>query len=148
MATKKPKPIKKSVKDLVEIDLESLAELGIEFVPEQKEETKGPKESRPKAIKVFGRKYRINYIPEYAGMTDMGHCDNTLLLINTKEHQLPIEETDTILHEVIHAIDFTVNTEMTEHQVRTIATGLLGVLQDNPEFAKYLIEKKQPEFDD
>lgn len=123
------------------IQLEDMLEkFGVIFEPE----TKSAKEEikRPNSVRVFGRNYSLNYVPEYMGLSDMGTTDNHNLLINIKEHQLPLEEADTILHEVIHAIEYVMDLEMSEHQVRALATGLLGVFQDNPKFARYIVEPK------
>lgn len=58
---------------------------------------------------------------------------------------------DTLLHEVMHAIlaqqgRTTFGNEEEELYVRALATGLMGVLQDNPDFAQWLIQPiKKPE---
>ena len=44
------------------------------------------------------------------------------------------EKSDTVLHEVIHAVDHQMDTDLTETQVRRIATGLCAVFKDNPKF--------------
>lgn len=121
------------------IELEDmLSKYGVVFEPDEP----AKKTQRPSNVRVFGRNYTINYVPEYMGLEDYGTTSDHLLLINIKEHQLPIEEADTVLHEVLHAIDFTMDLEISEHQIRALATGLIGVFQDNPEFAKYITEPK------
>jgi len=47
---------------------------------------------------------------------------------------------DTLLHETIHAIDETLVTGMTEQQVSNLASVLLAVLKDNPEFTKWILQ--------
>jgi hypothetical protein len=49
---------------------------------------------------------------------------------------------DTLLHETIHAIDETLVTGMTEQQVSNIASVLLAVLKDNPEFTKWILQNE------
>lgn len=122
------------------IELEDMLEkYGVIFEPETSSTDKTP---RPDAVRIFGRNYSFNYVPEYMGLQECGTTDNHNLLINIKEHQLPLEEVDTVLHEVIHAIEYTMDLEMSEHQVRALATGLIGVFQDNPKFGKYITEPK------
>jgi Zn-dependent peptidase ImmA (M78 family) len=52
---------------------------------------------------------------------------------------------DTLLHEVMHAVRYyqgrEYGGEVEEDYVRSLATGILGVLDDNPQFAKWLIHK-------
>jgi DNA gyrase inhibitor GyrI len=49
---------------------------------------------------------------------------------------------DTLLHETIHAIDETLITGMTEQQVSNIASVLLAVLKDNPEFTSWILQNE------
>jgi len=114
---------------------ELFAKHGIEFVPDEKI-------PRPTTIKVFGRQYTINYVHAFAGMKDAGMLDYGNQILTVQENQLPLEEADTILHEVVHAVDLLMELKMSERQVQLVATGLMGVFQDNPEFAKYIIEDK------
>lgn len=125
-----------NLEDSIQLE-DMLAEYGVVFEPE---EPKAEPEARPSSVRVFGRNYSFNYVPEYMGLQECGTTDNHNLLINIKEHQLPIEEADTILHEVFHAIDYVMDLEISEHQIRALATGLLGVFQDNPKFAKYVTQ--------
>ncbi len=78
----------------------------------------------------------------------MGSCENTDLTIYIESGHAEIEEADTVLHEVLHAICYTMKIDLEpdveEKVVATLATGLIGVLQDNPEFAKWLIKNKNP----
>lgn len=109
--------------------------LEVTFTPEAKVD-------RPSQVRVFGRNYIVNYPASYTGMKELGNIDHHSMVINILDHQLSIEEADTVLHEVLHAIEYTMDLELSEHQIRTLATGLIGVFQDNPEFAKYITADK------
>jgi hypothetical protein len=103
---------------------------------------------RPTAVRVFGRNYTITYVPAPSyGKVPLGNCENDKLNINITDGQHPIEERDTVLHEVIHAIFYTIQIplkdEGEEGVVRPLATALLGVFQDKPEFAKYITKKEK-----
>lgn len=97
---------------------------------------------KPDSVRVFGKNYNIKYVPEDNGMEELGLLDYDKLTMMVKEGQPSIEESDTILHETIHAIDGVMGLELTEEQVRGIATGLIGVFQDNSEFAKFIIKQR------
>lgn len=99
-------------------------------------------DGRPSVIRVFGRNFYIIYSSLLeGGMTDLGLTHFNEGLVNIRNEQHPIEERDTILHEFIHVIDNVMGCEMSERQVTLLAHGLIGIFQDNPEFAQYLIKK-------
>ena len=97
------------------------------------------KEDRPGSIRVFGRVYKVAFIPQHLGFHDCGQTIHENCSILIRENQLPVEEADTLLHEVVHTIDYVMDLSLTEHQVRALATGLLGTFRDNPDFAKYIL---------
>jgi len=95
---------------------------------------------RPSRIKILGKVYTVDFVPEGTqGLEgdDCGLCDSEKLLISVKDGQPAYNEQDTVLHEVIHAITHQMDIEkfMGKHEekiVRTLATGLLAVIKDNP----------------
>ena len=71
----------------------------------------------------------------------LGECDSDKQVITILDQQ-PLEtEQDTLLHEVLHAVDDAMGLKMKEAQVKGAATGLLAVLKDNPRLAAYLRRK-------
>jgi hypothetical protein len=103
--------------------------------------TKSNELVRPEVVRVFGRNYYITYTGIENGMTNLGLTHFNEGLVNIREDQRPIEEKDTLLHEFIHVIDHVLECELDERQVTILAHGLIGIFQDNPEFAKYVTEK-------
>jgi hypothetical protein len=95
----------------------------------------------PSTIKVLGKPYSVTYVLEMED-DDVGDTDSSKQAINIAEGQAHEAERDTVLHEIIHAIDFAVAGEMTERQVHALAGGLLQVLRENPKLTKYLTEEK------
>ena len=71
------------------------------------------------------------------------HGDTGTILIQEGQSRESLK--DTLLHEVFHAIRYQQGREdggkVEEDYVRSLATGLIGVLSDNPTFAKWLILK-------
>jgi hypothetical protein len=90
----------------------------------------------PNTIDIIGREYEVLYKDELAG--DVGQCDYEKLQIHIKTGQQPFLEADTILHEIIHAIDDAMQTKMSERQVHCTATGIMALLKNNQEFLEYL----------
>lgn len=98
---------------------------------------------RPRIIKVLGRAYVISYEPALnLGATSVGLCDNSNLVIHVLDGQHPVEEYDTMIHELLHAIWFIMSIDYggldEESVVRRLASGLTGVFLDNPELLAYL----------
>lgn len=99
---------------------------------------------RPESVRLMGRTYDIKYVPgsALADGHDFGQIIYPLHTVFILDGQTPVEEADTVLHELIHAIDLTMGLDMSEHQVHHMATGLMALFQDNPEIAKYFAEDK------
>lgn len=98
---------------------------------------------RPRTIKVLGRIYVCSYEPALnLGTGNVGLCDNSNLVIHILDGQHPIEEADTLIHELLHAIWFIMSIDHgavdEEGVVRRLAAGLIGVFLDNPELLAYL----------
>jgi Zn-dependent peptidase ImmA (M78 family) len=96
----------------------------------------------PDTVKVNGRVMSIKYrgaksMPDAAGLF---HPHKSLIEINKGQDLQEMQ--DTVLHETLHAILHTQGREYggedEELYVRSLATGLIGVLQDNQEFSRWL----------
>lgn len=97
---------------------------------------------KPFSVRVIGKTYDIHYKTTMEEEDDLGEFDPALQKITIKKGQ-PLEtEQDTLLHEVMHAVDSELNLNLSEKQVRGLATGILAVLKDNPKFYQYLRRKK------
>lgn len=97
----------------------------------------------PASLKVNGRVIKLNPLPASKMADAYGLWREGKQRIDYRTRMLPSELRDTILHELFHALRYTQGREyggeVEEDFVRSLATGLIGVLQDNPEFAKWLI---------
>jgi hypothetical protein len=90
----------------------------------------------PSTIDVIGRKYQVEYDDSLKGL--LGVCDSDGLKISILPGQVKAMELDTLLHEVVHAIEIAMLLNMTERQVYCVTVGLLAVLKNNPHFLEYL----------
>lgn len=97
---------------------------------------------RPDRAAVVGKVYRIQYVKgQPLAEDDMGECDDENQLISVAEG-LPLgNEQDTVLHELIHALDKQFTLKLKEAQVSGLATALLAFLKDNPKVFSYLKRK-------
>lgn len=93
---------------------------------------------RPRLIRVAGRPYKVRSgkLPDALGL-----CDPNTGTITLARHTDRFSEQDTVLHETMHAVlrqQGRPYTEAEEEIVTALATGLLGVLHDNPRLTAYL----------
>jgi hypothetical protein len=96
---------------------------------------------RPARIKILGKPFQIQWLKEGLDADLVGECDTDNQVIRVREGQ-PLEtEQDTLLHELLHAVDEAVDSKLKESQVKRLATGLLAVLKENPNLVAYLRRK-------
>ena len=60
---------------------------------------------RPSRIKVLGKPFTIKWLTEGLDADLLGECDSDKQLISVRDGQPLEQEQDTLLHEVLHAID-------------------------------------------
>lgn len=95
---------------------------------------------RPEKIKILGKVFKVVSGPLSEDLN--GECDSDNQTIAIRDGQPLESEQDTLLHEVLHAVDDAMGLKMKEAQVKGAATGLLAVLKDNPRFTSYLRKRK------
>ena len=107
---------------------------------------------RPARVRILGKPYKVEFVPiEHVGLRDSADDNDPGMGRTSPERQeifirtgQPLEsEQDTVLHEIIHAVDETLGLQMNEYQVTVLATGLLAALKDNPSLRSYLCAKKE-----
>lgn len=101
------------------------------------------KQARPKTLRVMGRDYMIVFEKEATFKSSAaGLCDNQKMVITILDEQHPVEELDTVIHELLHSIwhqmSMGEHTPEEEVLVRKTAGGLTQVFLDNPIFIKYI----------
>jgi len=104
---------------------------------------------RPNAVRVMGRNYVVCYEEDaLLGTENLGICNNHQCIIVIKEGQHPVEEADTLLHEIFHAVWYCMSISeggaMEEQVVRRMASGMLSVIMDNPHLLKYFQAIQNP----
>lgn len=87
-----------------------------------------------KKVNVLGDRYRVFT----HRMSIFGDCNSRRGEIRLRPNQTEDQARDTLLHEVIHAIDHVYSLRISEHQTRTLATSLRAVFTSNPEFARWV----------
>lgn len=87
-------------------------------------------------LKIIGKTYSFQVVDKVDEEDSLGECHDVLQRILVRSGQKPDQLMDTILHEVVHAIDYQMHLGMTERQVHAVAAGLTAVFLDNPKFSE------------
>jgi hypothetical protein len=88
-------------------------------------------------LKIIGKTYALRFVDTVDEKEDLlGLCQDGKQDIQVSIHQPPDALKDTILHEIIHAIDYQMQLGLKERQVHGIAAGIVAVFLDNPEFTQ------------
>ncbi len=99
------------------------------------------KAATPASLRIMGRTFAVELVTP-SDMNICGTCIAPQNVITLTEHQHPCEEADTLVHEVLHALMYLVGPRLSfnkeEEVVRALATGLMQVFHDNPEFLAYI----------
>ena len=90
----------------------------------------------PKRIDILGKNYAVEVVKR--DNSDYGETFVDQCRIQVAQYQCDAQKRDTLLHEVMHAVDHEMHCGMSEKQIRRMATGLLAVLRQNPAFANFL----------
>lgn len=103
---------------------------------------------RPTSVKIIGKVHEVRYLPTgHAELTDgtdafCGRIDHDKQVILVEDGQTLAAEQDTILHEIMHGVERAMDLEIPETAIRRLATGVMAVLADNRDLARYLMAKK------
>jgi hypothetical protein len=94
----------------------------------------------PKRVKVIGKTYSIDYMDKVDEEDNLGEHDITTQKIKIRKEQHFEALRDTVMHEVMHAIDEQMSLKLKESQVHALASGLLQLIRENPKFLRFLME--------
>lgn len=100
---------------------------------------------RPTALRIMGRTYTVVWEDDsLLGTDSLGrtYSQQCAIVIRTGQH--PVEEADTVLHEVFHALWYTMSIAEggadEEAVVRRMASGMLQVFMDNGHLLNYFTD--------
>lgn len=101
----------------------------------------------PKTIKIMGQRFRVHLrqepLVEEIGIVQ-GYMSSHKGEIIIRESR-PELEVDTLIHEILHAIEYKMGLTHNEHYVNRFATGLTAVFHDNPKVLEYIAQRIKEE---
>jgi hypothetical protein len=98
---------------------------------------------RPFKFNFMGRTYLISY-PESIPDNNLGLTDHDKLTIAVRDNQIPLEEADTVVHEIMHVLWYhmalyaDIDQDIEERVIRAMATALVASMKENPILLSYL----------
>jgi hypothetical protein len=92
-------------------------------------------------LKIIGQAWDIVWSPAWLNPGQYAHCDADGQNIVMRAGLRGMQCADALVHETLHAIDCIYGLDMTENQIRLMATGLTQVFLDNPEYFGFLAER-------
>lgn len=95
----------------------------------------------PCTVRVMGKTYSIQYVEKVDEKDSLGEHELHVQVIKIRENQHAESKRETLLHELVHAIDEQLDLGMKEHQVHRLAIGLFQVLRENDHLVTFLTKK-------
>ena len=89
----------------------------------------------PRKVKILGQTYTVHYKKEMED--DMGECDYVNNKITLLRGMTDEKTMQTFLHELIHAVEKSMNINLKEDQVDNLSLGLYQILKENNISFKY-----------
>ena len=91
-----------------------------------------------KKLKIGGNIYTVKTVNSGEIENDCGECATNKLLIRIADDVVEAAYAPTLLHEIIHAINISLDEKETEFMTQAI----YQVLVDNPEFTKLFLKRR------
>lgn len=92
----------------------------------------------PKSVKILGKRYAIKVIK---GGDVLGLSDNTRNVLSIRDGQNWQQLRDSLLHEIVHSIEYSAAIELEERQVHALGCCLYQLIAENPTLMRW-IEKR------
>ncbi len=93
---------------------------------------------RPTSVRVQGKKFDIKYLKASQIPDDALGLTKYMDLSISVQEDVPLAlEQEVVFHEITHAVEKSLDLDLTEHQVEVLSCGWVQVLRDNPNLLDY-----------
>jgi len=100
-----------------------------------------------KTLRLIGKRHRIEWGCQELKADDGddvdGLFDASKKLIQIAAGQTHDDERETLLHEILHALEVQMHAHIPEDKLRQLAVGLYATLKDNQKLVQYLLEEEE-----
>lgn len=107
--------------------------------------------SKPKTLSLIGKRHRVRWgvdgLKDDDGNDAYGLFDSSQKIISIAAGQTHDDERETVLHEILHALEVQMDAKIPERCVTQLAVGLYAALKDNPKLVTYLLESEEDDAD-
>ena len=99
--------------------------------------------ARSSEVRVLGKTYKVRPFQDTLLKTQAAGANDVKLALIEYDPQMTKDQVkDTLLHEIVHILDYDFQLEMSERQVHCLASGLFSVFKDNPDLSKWILTSK------
>lgn len=96
---------------------------------------------RPEAVIVLGKRHTIRWDVELG--RDCGDIHFTKNEVRIAKDLAPDEERETLLHELIHGLDYAIGIDLSEAKTRALSASLFGLMAANPGLVDYIFGARE-----
>ena len=90
-------------------------------------------------LRCLGKELEIQWNQELMGHFGVfGTFEPVRMVVRLGTGHSEDQTRETLLHEVMHAVEHQMNLQITEENIRQLSVGLYAMLKDNPRFAAFL----------
>ena len=93
-------------------------------------------------MKILGFDYSIELVSS-ANMSELGTINHGSTHIRLRDNMSEVGLLSTLIHEIVHAVDFQLSLDMGEENVNRMATGLYQTMVDNGVNLRPLLKEKK-----
>lgn len=93
------------------------------------------------SVVLNGKSFNFSFVPAIPnappGAVGYNNCNTQHIFV--LENQAEDSKKDTVLHEILHVLDYEYQLSLKERQIHCLAAGIFSVLKANKELGKWLI---------
>lgn len=86
----------------------------------------------PDIIRIGAQDYSVSVSDVPGSHGNFGECNHSKLTIEIDSSSPLPRQQQTLIHEIVEAMDFELNIGLKHHQVELLESGLYGLIRDNP----------------
>lgn len=92
----------------------------------------------PRSVRIMGKLYKL-VVTEAEDV--LGLSDNTNNVLSYRDDQHWQQKRDSVLHEILHSIDYSVAIGLEERQIHALGAGLYQLISENPTLMRWIARR-------
>jgi hypothetical protein len=100
--------------------------------------------TRDKIVDILGKRYKIKFLRDAKFEdSEFGECDFDKMEISVNTDKGVDHQRDTLVHEILHAIDYDCKLKLSESQIRSLGRDIFQVLRVNKHLRGWLFSERK-----